>query len=64
MDLFRAVVSKEEYSERVLELTEELLELNAANYTIWLEKLPLLPHFTFHLSHSLANVTGCTEETA
>ena len=35
MDLFRAVVSKEEYSERVLELTEELLELNAANYTIW-----------------------------
>ena len=35
MDLFRAVVSTEEYSERVLELTEELLELNAANYTIW-----------------------------
>lgn len=35
MDLFRGIVAKGEYSERVLELTEELLELNAANYTIW-----------------------------
>ncbi len=35
MDLFRAVQKKEEYSERVLELIEELLELNAGNYTVW-----------------------------
>jgi hypothetical protein len=35
MDLFRGVVARGEYSERVLELTEELLEQNAANYTIW-----------------------------
>jgi len=35
MDLFRAVQEKEEYSERVLELIEELLELNAGNYTVW-----------------------------
>lgn len=35
MDIFRGVMAKGEYSERVLELTEDLLELNAANYTIW-----------------------------
>lgn len=35
MDLFRGIVAIGEHSQRVLELTEELLELNAANYTIW-----------------------------
>ena len=39
MDLFRAVQKKEEYSERVLELIEELLELNAGNYTVWYQKV-------------------------
>jgi hypothetical protein len=35
MDLFRGVVAKGEYSDRVLDLTEEILENNAANYTVW-----------------------------
>lgn len=35
MDLFRAVLKSGELSERVLELTEEILDENAANYTVW-----------------------------
>ena len=34
-DIFRGVVARGELSERVLHLTEELLELNPANYTVW-----------------------------
>lgn len=35
MDIFRGVIRIEERSERVLQLTEELLAINAANYTVW-----------------------------
>ena len=35
MDLFRAVLLLGEKSERVLGLTEEILDINAANYTVW-----------------------------
>jgi protein farnesyltransferase/geranylgeranyltransferase type-1 subunit alpha len=37
MDLFRAIVRSGELSERVLDLTEDLLDENAANYTVWLD---------------------------
>jgi hypothetical protein len=37
MDLFRAVLISGEKTQRVLELTEEILETNAANYTVWYE---------------------------
>jgi protein farnesyltransferase/geranylgeranyltransferase type-1 subunit alpha len=40
MDLFRAVLVSGEKSQRVLELIEELLETNPANYTIW--SVPIL----------------------
>jgi protein farnesyltransferase/geranylgeranyltransferase type-1 subunit alpha len=38
MDLFRGVLAIGEYSERVLDLTKEILcNHNAANYTVWYE---------------------------
>lgn len=35
MGIFRALVYKREYSERGLDLTETLLDLNPASYTVW-----------------------------
>eukprot|EP00941_MAST-03F_sp_MAST-3F-sp1_P000705 g705.t1 len=35
MDIFRAVMKKNELSQRALELTEKAIKLNPANYTAW-----------------------------
>lgn len=35
MDMFRAIVSREELSERVLDLTETLIRINPGHFTVW-----------------------------
>jgi protein farnesyltransferase/geranylgeranyltransferase type-1 subunit alpha len=35
MGYLRAVMAKNEYSERVLELTEHIIGMNPAHYTVW-----------------------------
>jgi len=35
MDLFRGIVKVGEHSKRVIELTSDILDINAANYTVW-----------------------------
>ena len=35
MDYFRAVIRANEKSERVLQLTQDILERNPAHYTVW-----------------------------
>lgn len=35
MDYFRALAATEERSERVLELTETIIRMNPAHYTVW-----------------------------
>jgi protein farnesyltransferase/geranylgeranyltransferase type-1 subunit alpha len=42
MDLLRAVMAKEEYSERALALTGEIIEMNPAHYTVWEYRLRIL----------------------
>jgi len=35
MSYLRAVMAKNEYSQRVLDLTEHIIDLNPAHYTVW-----------------------------
>lgn len=35
MSYLRAVMAKDEKSERVLELTEDIIDMNPAHYTVW-----------------------------
>lgn len=35
MSYLRAVMAKNEYSERVLHLTEDIIDMNPAHYTVW-----------------------------
>jgi protein farnesyltransferase/geranylgeranyltransferase type-1 subunit alpha len=35
MDYFRGVVAVKEHSERVLQLTEHIVRMNPAHYSVW-----------------------------
>lgn len=35
MDMFRALVAKQEKSQRTLDLTKEIIQMNPGHYTVW-----------------------------
>jgi len=40
MSYLRAIMAKNEMSERALSLTEDIIDMNAAHYTVWFVKIP------------------------
>lgn len=42
MDFFRAISASEEKSERALELTETIIRMNPAHYTVWQYRINVL----------------------
>ncbi|CAE7552885.1 Fnta, partial [Symbiodinium microadriaticum] len=62
MDLFRAVLQSGEKSERVLELTEEILDINAANYTVWQYRRETLFSLNYDLNIEMDYMDTFAEE--
>ncbi|ESZ90403.1 protein farnesyltransferase/geranylgeranyltransferase type I alpha subunit [Sclerotinia borealis F-4128] len=60
MGYLRAVMASKEYSPRVLELTEHIITLNAAHYTVWLYRATTL----FALSSSVPDELAFVNEIA
>jgi hypothetical protein len=61
MDYFRAVYKAGEMSERALALTEEVIDLNAANYTAWQHRRTLVKALGKNLREELAFVSEMIE---
>ena len=60
MSYLRAVMGSNEYSSRVLELTEDLIDMNPAHYTVWLYRAQCL----FALNSDLRQELEWLNETA
>jgi hypothetical protein len=62
MDHFRAILKLQEYSERVLRLTQSILEHNAANYTVWQYRRDCLIKTAANLNDELDFIDTFAEE--
>jgi protein farnesyltransferase/geranylgeranyltransferase type-1 subunit alpha len=60
MGYLRAIMAAKEYSPRVLKLTEHIISLNAAHYTVWLYRATTL----FALNSSIAAEIAWINEVA
>lgn len=61
-DYFRAVLKSEEKTERVLNLTEDALDLNPANYTVWYYRREVLKSLNCDLKTELHYCREMVEE--
>ncbi|CAH0399813.1 unnamed protein product [Chilo suppressalis] len=62
-DYFRAVLQNNEKSERVLQLTKDAVELNAANYTVWQYRREILKALGTDLRPELDYVESVIKQT-
>ncbi|KAB7506782.1 Protein farnesyltransferase/geranylgeranyltransferase type-1 subunit alpha [Armadillidium nasatum] len=52
-DYFRAIVARGELSERALLLTEDAIQMNAANYTVWQYRRKIIKHINYDLKKEI-----------